>query len=218
MPKVVDHDARRREIGDAVCRIAAAEGLEAVSVRRVASAAGLSTPLVQRYFPEKNEMLRFAITDLTERSQRTAQNRIRAAVSAAPGPLPIRTTLRAVLIACLPLDDERRLLLLVHHAYFSRTLFDPTIASLFRDETPVLISYVADELERAQRSAEVHPAIDPRREAETLLYITIQLGTEVLLGNRDNAAVIDLIDYHLNRLFVVFTGAVDGERIPRRQD
>ncbi|ANY06945.1 TetR/AcrR family transcriptional regulator [Pseudonocardia sp. HH130630-07] len=201
MPKVVDHDARRRQIADAVCRIAAAEGLEAVSVRRVAGAAGLSSPLVQRYFPEKNEMLRFAITDVTARGQQAAQERVRALVARDPGASPVRTTLRAVLIECLPLDDERRLVLLVHHAYFSRALFDPAIASLFRDETPLLAGYVADELAGAQRSGQVDPRVDPRREADTLLCVAIELGTEMLLGTKDRDAVLDLLDYHLERLF-----------------
>lgn len=200
MPKVVDHDERRREIGAAVCRIAAAEGLEAVSVRRVAAEAGLSAPLVQRYFPEKSAMLLFAITDLTARGQRITQERIRDEVERGPGPTP-HAIVRAVLVQCLPLDEERRLVLLVHQAYFSRAVYDQEVASIYRDESPLLAAYLGEEIARGQREGQVDQGVDPVREADTLLCVAIELGAEILLGSRAADAAIDLIDYHLERIF-----------------
>jgi AcrR family transcriptional regulator len=43
MPKVVDHEQRRGELAAAVWSLASREGLEAVTVRRVAEEAGWST-------------------------------------------------------------------------------------------------------------------------------------------------------------------------------
>ena len=41
MPKIVDHEARRAELAEAVWRLASRDGLEAVTLRGVAAEAGL---------------------------------------------------------------------------------------------------------------------------------------------------------------------------------
>ncbi|MDQ1250665.1 MAG: hypothetical protein QG597_5044, partial [Actinomycetota bacterium] len=50
MPKIVDHEARRREIVEAMWRIVQREGFAAVSVRSVAAEAGLSKASISHYF------------------------------------------------------------------------------------------------------------------------------------------------------------------------
>lgn len=60
MPKTVDRDEQRRQIGAAVLRLASEQGLDEVSVRTVAAASGRSPGAVQKYFRTKDEMLAFA--------------------------------------------------------------------------------------------------------------------------------------------------------------
>ena len=48
MPKRVDHDVRRRQITDAVCRITVRGGVGAATFREVAAEAGVSVRLVER--------------------------------------------------------------------------------------------------------------------------------------------------------------------------
>ena len=67
MPKQVDHQARRQEIADAVLRLAASQGLDAVTLRHVAAEAGVSMGRVQHYFATKDEMLLFAFQVISER-------------------------------------------------------------------------------------------------------------------------------------------------------
>lgn len=57
MPLVVDHPKRRSEIVELVARIIATRGLEAVTVRSVAEAAGCSTAVVSHYFAGKRDLL-----------------------------------------------------------------------------------------------------------------------------------------------------------------
>ena len=57
MPRRVDHQLRRKQLADAVMRLAATEGLEEVSLRHVAAEAGVSTGMVQHYFRTKDEMM-----------------------------------------------------------------------------------------------------------------------------------------------------------------
>jgi AcrR family transcriptional regulator len=46
VPKRVDHDERRRQLTDALLRIAGTRGLRAVTMREVAAEAGVSLRLV----------------------------------------------------------------------------------------------------------------------------------------------------------------------------
>lgn len=61
MPRLADHDARRRQITDAATRVVAAEGLEATTFKRVAVEAGVSIRLVQYYFGDKATLLRMTL-------------------------------------------------------------------------------------------------------------------------------------------------------------
>ena len=58
MPRVVDHDERRRQIARVVSDIAAERGLSDVSFREVAGRAGVSVSLVQHYFGDKANLLK----------------------------------------------------------------------------------------------------------------------------------------------------------------
>ncbi len=68
MPKRVDPLARRHSIAEAVFRLAAARGADAVSLRDVAGEAGVSLGMVQHYFRSKDEMLLFALDHMRDGS------------------------------------------------------------------------------------------------------------------------------------------------------
>jgi AcrR family transcriptional regulator len=55
VPRRVDHAQRRRQIGEALLRIAHTRGLQAASMREVAAEAGVSLRLVQYYFHTKED-------------------------------------------------------------------------------------------------------------------------------------------------------------------
>ncbi len=57
MPRHVDEAARLQEIAQAVLRIVAHEGLDAVTFRSVASALGSSTTVVTHFVPDRDSLL-----------------------------------------------------------------------------------------------------------------------------------------------------------------
>jgi AcrR family transcriptional regulator len=67
MPKLVDHQERREQIASALMRVAAGQGLEAVSLRHVAAEAGVTSGMVQHYFPSKDSMMAFAMRSASAR-------------------------------------------------------------------------------------------------------------------------------------------------------
>ena len=99
MPKVVDHEQRRRELVAATWAVVAAEGIEAATVRRIAEEAGCTTGRITHYFADKEEVLVAALRQV----HRAAGKRMLAAIGQRSG----LEALRAVLAEALPLDEER---------------------------------------------------------------------------------------------------------------
>lgn len=122
MPRQVDHDARREEVATIAADLIAERGLEQVSLRDVAAAAGYSTTIVTHYFASKRELLRHAY--------RSAVHRTEQRVAAIAPDSPDR--LLALCEAVLPLDDERRRSWQTWFAFFGAAISDPDLAAMQR--------------------------------------------------------------------------------------
>jgi AcrR family transcriptional regulator len=197
VPKQVDHDARKREISEALLRLVAAGGLEAVSLRHVAAEAGISMGAVQHYFATKDEMLQFALRYITLRREQ----RITERLSAAPERFTVRSLLRTCLVDVLPTDEQRRAELLAGIAYFIRALREPRMAEVMAEGTPELIAFFADQLGAAGQAGELTPGVDVRQEAILLWSVAESQATSVVLGERTPDEAVATVDYYLDRLF-----------------
>jgi AcrR family transcriptional regulator len=70
MPKIVDHELQRVKFATAALRLVAREGLEGLTMRAVASEAGLSYGSLFHYFNSKDELLMHAIAYSTSEQAR----------------------------------------------------------------------------------------------------------------------------------------------------
>jgi AcrR family transcriptional regulator len=61
MPKIVDHDARREEIVDAVWRVISRDGIASATTRNIAQEAGCSNGVLSHYFADKTALLHAAL-------------------------------------------------------------------------------------------------------------------------------------------------------------
>ena len=119
MPKVVDHEQRRRELGHAVWRVIRRDGGDHASVRTVAEEAGWSPGALRHYFATQSELLAFAMRLVVERIEARIAGLDRAADP--------RQAVEQVLHELLPLDDERRAENEVWLAFTARALTDPEL-------------------------------------------------------------------------------------------
>jgi AcrR family transcriptional regulator len=103
VPKVVDHEGRREELAVALWRVALRDGFDAVTVRSVAEESAWSAGALRHYFPDKTEMVLFAIDFVVE----SVRQRIGDANAAAGSLSP--QLVQAHLEQLLPLDAERHL-------------------------------------------------------------------------------------------------------------
>ncbi|MEV6134818.1 TetR/AcrR family transcriptional regulator [Nocardia sp. NPDC051990] len=197
MPRRVDHDQRRRQIAEAVWQLAMRGGLEKVTLRQVATEAGVSARLLQYYFGSRDQLLLGALEILNAEAEQQAKQRM-AELGDAPG---MRAIVRGVLLEMLPLDEERRQRHVVYAAYFVRFLTEPDLAAVARAAPPPLANLVADLISRGQELGEVPPYIDAAVEAVYLTAGAEGLQTRVLLGQWSPDHSINMIDRQLDRIF-----------------
>ncbi|GGY19791.1 TetR/AcrR family transcriptional regulator [Streptomyces djakartensis] len=124
MPRTVDREEQRRQIGAALLQLVSERGLDEVSVRTVAAATGRSPGAVQKYFRTKDEMLAFAAELAGERVERRM-----AGVDTA---LPPRRALRELILTTLPVDADRRAEATAQLAFAVHAAHHPRLAAIRR--------------------------------------------------------------------------------------
>lgn len=125
MPKIVDHEERRREILEATWRVIATSGIEAATIREIAREAGFSNGVLSHYFDNKEDILisahRLAFARVYERAARANE-----------GATGIEAVRRAFLEA-LPLDEERRIEAVLDVSFWSQALVNERLNAVRRD-------------------------------------------------------------------------------------
>lgn len=118
MPKIVDHEERRRECEDALWRVVTRDGASAISVRSVAAEAGMSPTNLTHYFPSRAELLAAVV--------RRHVSSVRAAAGEIGGDGVSTEQAIEMVMAVIPTTPTRRRqsevwLLLVHERHANKT-------------------------------------------------------------------------------------------------
>ncbi|WP_042158803.1 TetR/AcrR family transcriptional regulator [Streptomyces lydicamycinicus] len=107
MPKIVDPVARRRAVAQAVLSVAARHGLEHASLRNVADEAGLAVGSVRHYFADHDELMTFAMRELSRRIGDRVRTHSERLLTPGSG-TDRRAATEELLAELLPLDEARR--------------------------------------------------------------------------------------------------------------
>jgi AcrR family transcriptional regulator len=142
VPKIVDHDQRRGDIVAATWRIIATEGIDAVTMRRLAIELGLSNGALARYFPSKADIVGAAFWDAV-----VATNaRFEAAGGAS---LTGSVAMRLLLHEMFPFEDVTRREALIAIPFFDYAQHHPGLQQVWARflalETPV-VHRILDEM------------------------------------------------------------------------
>lgn len=197
MPKLVDHDERRRLIAAALLRVAAERGIAAVSLRHVAAEAGVTSGMVQHYFSTKDEMMIFALKIISE----NVAARMAADADTGRGRNPASALVRKQLVQLLPFDEQRAIegkVALGFHAYAAT---NPSIAETLRKNNADLRTHLADLIRTAQTDGDIPADRDPLPTATALLALVEGLGTHVFGDHYDAAEALAVFDAHLATVF-----------------
>ncbi|MBK1787431.1 TetR/AcrR family transcriptional regulator [Prauserella cavernicola] len=205
MPKRVDHEERRRQVASALLRVAARDGLEAVSLRHVAEEVGVTAGLVQHYFPNKDAMLRFAMATASERYERRVDTRIAAL---APDPSPAEV-IEAILGCFIPRGEPERQEARVALAFQSYASRRPDVATDLATQNAKLSGFLESRIALARRD----DSIDPATIATALLATAEGLAVHVLSARLTPETALGALRAQL--ALVVDTGRPDDGGGPR---
>lgn len=164
---LADREGKGEHIASALRRVVAAQGLEAVSLRRVAAEAGVTSGMVQHYFPSKDAMLDCAL----QAAAAGFQARMTAALAALGASAAPRDLVGAVLSALLPSDDGGLADGRVALAFMAHAATRPEAARRLEEGAAQLRDFIADQARAAVRGGEAAADLDPKRTAVAQVLI-----------------------------------------------
>lgn len=151
MPRIVDHQQRRRELTRAVWLLMREEGIEAVTIRAVADRSGWSSGAVRHYLPTRDAILTFAAEQIRVDVERH--------LNARPLTSDAVLDLRSLLLCMLPLTAQGRFMLEVWLAFVGSAVTGqtPGESALVYDLLHEMITRSLDDVQRSGRMSIGHP-------------------------------------------------------------
>ncbi|MGH3277862.1 MAG: TetR/AcrR family transcriptional regulator [Trebonia sp.] len=189
MPKIVDHDVRRRELVAATWRIIARGGFAAATLNSVESEAGFSHGIVRHYFSSKEDLLAQAFREAYEHT-------VDRAVKAIDGGTGLEA-LRKLCLELLPLDVERRLEAQVVVAFWDYAAFNPQLTTVHAEAVQTWRRLFLEYLTDAQRAGEVDAAAPIGTVADQLLLLVngAQVVPLLIPEQADSGRQVAVLDY-----------------------
>lgn len=188
MPKLVDHDERRRAIIAAAWRVIARRGLDGVTMRDLAAEAGYSNGALGHYFSGKDEILQVAFEHVLDETNARIRESVRGAVGV--------QALRRMCGEIMPLARETQLEARIAIALWQRALNDPKLATVNNraiDEwSRKMAHYWHDAIELGEL-----PLVDVDTHVDMLMTMMVGLQVTVALeqGETSRAHQMELLDH-----------------------
>jgi AcrR family transcriptional regulator len=124
VPKLVDHEQRRKELAGGVWRVIVRDGVAEVSIRSVAAESGWSSGALRHYFATRAELLAFACEQVIEQ----VTNRLSTMQPAGS----VRDAVGDILLQTMPVDADRHTEASIAFAFLALGLGDPELARVQR--------------------------------------------------------------------------------------
>lgn len=186
----VEHETRTTDLADAAVRVLERDGIAALTFRRVAAEAGVSTGRVQHYFRDSRGL--FAAT--FRRVQILIREQVEQELAAAGRLDSPRAVVAATLHALIPRDERRLADLHVGHQVELQALSDEELAAEIRLGRAGLVDFLAGQLatpvDGSRNSA--HP--NRSRTALLLLATADGLAAMTLIGQLSFVEAHALLD------------------------
>lgn len=185
-----NHDARRTEVIYAVWQVIAHGGIESVSMRSVAAAAGVSVGRIQHYFGTREALIRASAQAMIDAAE--------AMFEADTHPDDAAGQVRLVLLGSIPQDEQGRTGVSVWFGYIAAAVRDPAIGKILGDatqESAELLSGVLDRL----------GVPEPSAAALELAALADGLTQRALLGRLPADAAVAAMEAAIDRVLATGT-------------
>lgn len=197
MARTADHDLRRAQIADAVLRVAADAGLNAVTVAKVADRAGFSVGLIQHYFASKELLIGSAHAECLRRLNSRIADLVDAGESRGHS---IRRMAGVGLAELLPLDPQRRTECEIRAEFEAWAIRDADLSAVAASTATELRRRLAHVIDNGKRCGEVESDTDAPLSAYELLATVEGLAADGLRGG-DPQDIRAVLDSALDRVF-----------------
>jgi AcrR family transcriptional regulator len=200
VPKIVNAEARRQDVVEAVWRIIAVDGLERASLREVADEAGLAVGSVRHYFAGSEELLTYSFARVIDSIAARLDEGLPTVEKHPPASAEHRGAVLTLLSELLPLDEQRAVEACVWMAFRNAARIKPFLAAeadRSHREVAALMGRLITTLVPADEPEETLVV-----EAERLLAILDGLCMHALLqpGWMTARMCLDVLDRHLDGL------------------
>ncbi len=191
MPKIVDHDERRRSIIEATWRVIAREGIASATTRGIAREAGCSSGVLAHYFADKAELMASAML--------AAHAEVHVRLDSG---LTGLASVRQYMLECLPLDERRRFLAVVEVSFWGQAVGNPRLVDLYGDEVQGFRGRIRVRLLQAREQGELRPDVDVEAVVHELHVLNDGLSLQAALYPRSASAEQQtaLVDGILDRI------------------
>ena len=197
-----DEESRRRQVGEALLGVVSEHGMEGATLRQVASTAGVSVGLVQRYFRTKAELISFGIEYVYERSE--------ARLGGIPWDDPdmsAREVVEHLAEVSLPLDESRSREVRVELAFIQISLNDTELARVHDRYAAEVLEQLRAILESARSTGELASDTDiPTTAAEMVAVLSGLQLNGVARSHQGTGVMRAVVSQYLDRLFPAHAG------------
>jgi AcrR family transcriptional regulator len=192
-PAPGDHEARRKDVSEAVWRVLAAKGFGGLTLRAVAAGMGVSTGMLTHYFPSKRALVTHAL-DLLEQDTAGRPRRTPPA-----GGLP---AVRARLLDILPLTPADTARNRIWVSSWDLSLADEALSAQQRDRYTRLRDSLRPHLETARDLGEIPASSDTGQLAASAVAFVHGLVVQALFdpGRFTEDVQIAMVDDFVARL------------------
>lgn len=152
MPKIVDHEARRKEIVMATWRVIARDGLAGTTIREIAREAGYSNGVLAHYFADRDEILASALV----MAHRGVRDRTDIRIRGLRGLI----ALRLLMIESLPLDDQGLLEAKIEVSFWGDAIGNAKLMKIQNDEVDGFCARIRKLVVQAAEDGELDDSLD----------------------------------------------------------
>jgi AcrR family transcriptional regulator len=192
MPKIANHEERRRDVCEAAWTVIARDGLEATSLRAIAFELGMTTGVLMHYFKDREELISFAIEEIMNR----VTIRIDQLLEGKEG----FDRIEAMLLAGLPIDDKNQRGWKIWLAVTGASVGKANLLAQHQARYATIRNRLVKELKSLQKNGLVSKPLNINLEADAMVELTDGIGVGWFIdpdrysAHRQKAAVRRHID------------------------
>ncbi|MEO1341452.1 MAG: TetR/AcrR family transcriptional regulator [Cyanobacteria bacterium J06635_13] len=167
---------RRIEVSEAAWKVIVREGLDRTSMRAIARELDCTTGVVTHYFRDKQELILFALHQVTEKLKQAMEQ-------VAEQPISVDRLIE-MLCAFLPLDNERQEILQVWVAFLGYAVGRESLMLEHQTSAGQLREIIINELKTLQSGKKIRQDLDAGVEANSILSLVNGVALDSLIQEK----------------------------------